>query len=172
MSQSSREGPQPPKPPEMGRELQLRSLQLVGVSLLSLIVVLALFGVFGPSQALAGAEGAGVDLEVSYPSKLRYKTVGVIEAKVVNNGETALESLKVSFDRSYLDGFSSLQFTPSVSNLTDQAYEVTLSNVAPGEVRLVSVQVQAEKYWRHRGYIEVDAGNGAARLDLSTLNFP
>jgi hypothetical protein len=65
MSKSSQQVPQPPKPPEFGRELELRCLNVIRVGLLALLVLLALLGVFGYSQGEASNAGEVLALEVT-----------------------------------------------------------------------------------------------------------
>lgn len=49
MSKGEQNGSHPPKPPEVSRNVQFSLVQLVGITLLMIVPVLALFGVFGES---------------------------------------------------------------------------------------------------------------------------
>lgn len=172
MPQPPQEVPQPPKPPEIGREFELKLSQLVGVSLLALLVLLALFGVVGQSEGRLSAEGEVVALRVKYPVKLHYKSIGTVEVRVENTGDSLLETVTVRFDRSYVDSFSGVQFTPSAQEVLDQAYQLVLHDIGPGEAKLVSVEVRAEQFWRHRGYVEAAVEGEPARIELSTFTYP
>jgi hypothetical protein len=170
--QTSQKAPQPPGPPEFGREFELKTIQAVGVSLLAILVLLALLGVFGHSRGEASGQGEVLALQVTYPSRFRFKTVDALEVQVRNVAGEALQTVNVRFDRSYVDSFSGVQFTPSVSTISEDAYEVTLSDLRPGEVNVVSVAVQAEQYWRHQGFVEAQAGSATTRAEVSTLVYP
>ena len=172
MSQSTKEVPQPPKPPDLGREFELRTVQAIGVGLLAVIVVLAAFGLFGIHRGQAAAEGERFDLEVSYPDRFRYKTSGALDVRLTNNGSQPVGTATVRFDRQYIDSFSGLRFTPSPESITDEYYEVVLMDIAPGRSKRIVVEVEAEEYWRHEGFVEVEANGETLRVDLSTFVFP
>jgi hypothetical protein len=79
----------------------------------------------------------------------------------------------VYFDRDYIDSFSTVTFTPDVKSITDVAYIVELSDLQPQETRIVSVQLQAEKYWRHEGEIMATFTETiGAEVSLRTFVFP
>ena len=164
--------PQPPSPPDVARKFAPLPYQLVGVGVLFTIVLLALFGVFGVVRAHAAADAGSLHVEVEYPERFRYKTIGPVDVRVHNGGETTLDTVVVRFDRAYVDAFSTVTFTPSADTVTDEAYEVTLRDVRPGTTRLVSAEIQAESYWRHEGFVEAVAGGATARAELATLVFP
>lgn len=164
--------PQPPRPPSIGREFRPNVSQVLGVGTLMLFVLLALFGVFGRTQGELLVEEAPLRLELAYPERFRYKTIGTLEARVSNTGATALPAVTVRFERAFVDAFSTTSFTPSPSRVTDEAYEVQLGDLPAGETRLVLVQVQAEAYWWHAGFVEVSAGSASARAEPSVFVFP
>ena len=172
MSQSTKEVPQPPKPPDLGREFELRTVQAIGVGLLAVIVVLAALGLFGINRGQAAARGESLDLEVSYPERFRYKMRGALDIRLTNTGSQPIETATVHFDRQYVDSFSGLQFTPSPESITDEYYEVVLMDIAPGMSKRIAVEVEAEEYWRHAGFVEVEANGESLRVDLSTFVFP
>ena len=164
--------PQPPQPPEFERRLQFHPLQLVGVPLLALLPILAAFGTFGTLRGEAGAETAVLELHVSYPTRFRYKTVEPLEVEVRNLSSEALPTVVVRLETDYLSAFSDVQITPSPSLVTEEVYEVALSEVQPGETRLVSLELQAQNYWRHRGTISVTAGSDAAEVEVASFVIP
>lgn len=170
--QGSKEVPEPPKPPEFGRELELKWVQVIGVGMLVLIVLLALFGLFGHSSSRSAGEGELLALEVTHPDRFRYKTLDSLDVQVANLSSEPIPTVTVRFDRDYIDSFSSVQFTPSPESITSEAYEVALRDIAPGMEKRVAVTVQAEKYWRRRGYVEAEAGAERVLVDLSTFVFP
>ena len=164
--------PRPPEPPTIGRGLKPYASQVVGVSLLLLIVALALLGVFGETHAQATAEGAPLRLEVTYPERFRYKTIDTIDVTVTNTGGETLPAVTVRFDRAYIDAFSTTTFTPSLTRVTSDAYEVDLSDLRPGDTQPVTVQVQAEAYWAHTGFVEAESPDQDVRVDVDSFAFP
>lgn len=172
MPDSQPQEAQPPKPPEFGRELELKKSQLIGLVSLALIVILAIFGLFGQSSSQTTSEGERLALEVTYPSRFRFKMADSIDVQVTNLESDPVQGVVIRFDRDYVDRFSAVQFTPSLDTITGDVYEVTLGDLAPGKAKSVSVDVQAEEYWRHRGFIEAEAGGDGVRVDLSTFVFP
>lgn len=164
--------PQPPQPPSIGRALKPHASQVVGVGVLVLIVVLALLGVFGETHGRATAEGPPFRLEVTYPERFRYKTIDSVDVTVTNTGDEAVSSLTVRFDRAYIDAFSTTTFTPSLTRVTSDAYEVDVSDLAPGETQPVSVEVQAEAYWGHPGFVEAATPEADVRVDVHSFVYP
>jgi hypothetical protein len=160
---------QPPQPPSVPRRFRLYPYQWVGIPVLALIVLLALLGTFGDTRSEASARGPRVSVRVEYPSKFRYKQSQPLRVWVTNTSPTPLDTLEVSFDQEYIDRFSNVRFTPSVS----QAYRVPLTAVRPGETRLLSVDLQAERYGTHPGRISVTAGGpDTTAVLVSTLVLP
>ena len=164
--------PQLPEPPSIGRKFRPAFTQICGVAFLLLIVVLALLGVFGNSEGHATAEGGPVRLDASYPERFRYKTIHAIDLEITNTSSSDLETVTVRFDRTYLEAFSTVTFSPSLTRLTSDAYEVELRDLEGGETRPVSAEVQAEHYWGHPGFIEASTSEGSARIDVHSVVFP
>lgn len=159
----------PPEAPEMERRIRLPLPQLVGVTLLSSIVLLAAFGMFGESRGTAEGRSDSLEISLEYPTRFRYKQVDPMEVLVTNRSRQVMDTITVHFDTSYIAGFSNVSITPSAT----QAWEVELINVAPGESRRVHVGLQAEHYGRHAGSIRVFLrGSDTARADVSTFVFP
>lgn len=168
-----RQDDQLPQPPQITRGLSFEKYQLIGVPLLVLLPALALWGVFGVSWATTKAAAEGLDAEVTYPERIRYRMHRELEVTVRNTGGKPLPVVVVSFDRSYISAFSQVQFTPSARNITDEGYEVQLNDIPPGGERRVSASLQADDYGRHGGWVTVEArGGGRSRLPVTTIVFP
>lgn len=163
--------PQPPQPPEFERRLQFHLTQLIGVPLLALLPILAAFGVFGTLRDEARVQTAVLELQVRYPTRFRYKTVEPLEVEVRNLLSEPLPTVVVRLETDYLSAFSSVQITPSPTSLTEEVYEVTLAEVQPGETRLVSLELQAQDYWRHRGAISATAEGDAEAAEVEVASF-
>lgn len=158
----------PPAAPEIQPRIRIRAAQAVGMILLAILPVLALLDVFGDSVAEARASGSQLELRVNYPARFRYKTIHPIEVQVINRFDRPLDRVIVKFDENYLSQFSNVQLTPAA----DKAYEVELRDVQPGEERVISVEIQAERYWRHRGTVTATAGPDSVTARLETFTFP
>jgi hypothetical protein len=161
--------PEPPPPPEIDRRLRLYRWQWVGLPVLVLIPVLALFGVFGHTRGDARAVTGALELDVQYSTRYRFRDIQPMYARVRNRSTAALDTVTVAFDTAYVDRFSTVTFKPDIS----RAYEVELMDVLPGEVRLVTVELQGERYWGHEGIVSVwHAGGDTASARVSTFIFP
>lgn len=159
----------PPEPPQVARSPRLYPYQWVGIPILALIVLLAMLGVFGDSQAEASGRGPSLGLRVIYPTKFRYKEFAPIRVWVTNNSPSRIDTIKVAFDDHYLNQFSNVTVIPSAS----EAYSVPLTGVEPGETRLVNVGLQAERYGSHSGTVSVSTGaTGSTGVRISTFVFP
>jgi hypothetical protein len=132
------------------------------------ISILALFGVFGESEAHARATSASLDMMVSYPSRFRYRQVQSLHVTVRNLSTTVADTVKVAFDTAYISRFSSVKFDPAPK----VAYTVDLAELKPSESRLVSVELWGQDYGNHRGTIVARHGTDSAIVHLRTLVFP
>jgi len=164
---------QPPQAPEIERRLLLYRYQWIAVPLLMLIPLLALLGVFGESIESANASDDTLQLEVRYPARTRYQLPGILEVTVTNSSDHAMEQVSIGIKTDYIEQFSEVTFTPSVSSINDEVVEIELTDIPPGESRLVTVDLRGERYGKHDGTITA-AVNGSDVLDvaISTIVFP
>lgn len=155
---------------EQPRRLELHRYQWVGLPLMLLIPVLALFGVFGETWGRADDVSADLALRVEYPTRYRYKQINALEVFVENVSGGPLDTVVVAFDPAYVLRFSTPTFIPA----PEVPYEVELLDVQPGEVRLVVAELQGERYGRHRGAVEAyrPGSSDTARVAVSTIIFP
>lgn len=164
---------QPPQPPDLPKKLEFTRSQIIGIPLLLLIPLLALFGVFGSSSTEAESTGHDLRVAVIYPSRFRYQQGNTLEIYVQNLSAGAMPTVTVSIDAAYLLAFSEVNLTPSVDEVTADAYRFYLQNMAPQETRLISVAVKADQYWQQRGQVAVQAMAGEPlHVELSTFVFP
>lgn len=160
---------QPPSPPEIQRRFRLYRWQWIGLPALLLIPTLALFGTFGESWAEAADASEELELRIKYSSRFRYKALQEMEVRVLNRSDRLLDTVTVAFDTAYITRFSTVTFTPDVKT----AYEVELTDLLPGETRLITVGLQGESYWRHSGSITAGrTGSPPAEVFVSTFIFP
>lgn len=167
------DNPKPPDMPPFNRGLNIPPYQMIGMALMFIIPVLALLGVFGNTQTSSQEEDNVLDVEVIYPTRLRYKMIDSLIISVENTSNTMLDTITVEVDQDYISRFSTVQFTPSVKSVTNDAYIVELSDVAPGETRIVSVMLQAEQYGPHAGTVNVYTGDREPlRFSIETFSIP
>lgn len=159
--------PDPPAPPDAPRRLRLYRYQWVGVAFLLVLPALAVAGVFGESFRTATASGPGARLEVTYPHRFRYKQLNSIEARVRNTSGARVDTLRLVLDSAFASRFSTVRAIPAF----ERPWEVALTDVAPGETRLVVVEIQGEHYGRHEGSFRL-AGTDTVGVPLSVRIFP
>lgn len=157
----------PPEPPEVERRVRLLPMQWVGIPLLLVPVLLAAFGVFGESWDTATASSATISVDVRWPTRFRYKQLNEVHVWVENRTGGVLDTVTVALDTAYASRFSTVTAIPDF----DDAYSLSLVALRPGERRLAVIELQAERYGRHEGRLDVVAGD-TARLRLHTIVFP
>ena len=163
----------PPPPPEIRRRITFYPVQLIGVSLLALIPILALLGVFGETFTDTSAGSSSFQLDVHYPERYRYKMLNSLVVTIHNTSSQPFDEVLVSFDSDYIDKFSTVVFTPSVEKITSEVHLIRLEDFEPGAVQIVNVELQGERYGLHSGFIRVEAENAEpAEVTVSTLIFP
>ena len=165
--------PQPPQPPQMERKIQLYPYQWIGVPLLFLLPVLALVGLFGERLTAVSAANEAVRLQVEYPARSRYRINEPLIIEVTNLTGQGPITMTVTISRAYIEQFSSVTFTPQPNEITPEAYVVEVVNVPAGGARYVSVELQAERYWRHTADISAFVeGAAPVQTSISTWVFP
>lgn len=165
-----------PQPPQIEKKWTFKKVQLIGMPVIFLIPLLAILGLFGASSTTASASGERFAVEINYPARYRYKMSNPLTVRLENLAAQTVPTVTVSFDRDYIAAFSAVSFTPAASEVTDDAYYVQLTDVQPGEVRLVVVEMQAEQYWWHEGMVAIAAGGvqepADVAIDVRTLVYP
>jgi hypothetical protein len=164
---------EPPKPPPFQRRISVDPLQRIGVPLLALIPLAALFGAFGQRANEVQAVGDGVTLQVRYPGLLRYKTALPFELTVGNSGTSPLSGVSVRIDDAWLSGFSSTELTPQPDRLTERHAEITIDELPPGARRKVVGMFEGHDYGRHAGQASITVGGRVvAQAELRTVVLP
>ncbi len=160
--------PAPPPVPSIDPKIELSWKQRIGFPILLAIPILALFGIFGESRARAHTTNGSIEMDVSYPTRFRYRQVQSLQVSVRNLDQVAADTIKVAFDTAYVTRFSSVRFDPAAKS----AYTVDLTDVRPSESRLVSVELWGQDYGNHRGTVTARRGSDSATVHLRTLVFP
>lgn len=145
----------------------------MGVALLLAVPTLAVLDVFGPNSHTVAETMPGLVMQVKYPTRFRYKTLNTLDIALKNTSNRPLAPVTVAFDRDYISFFSEVQFTPSAESVTATDYRVKINDIPPGQVRRVSVSLQADHYWLHHGNIRVLVnGSPGMLVPVNTFVFP
>jgi hypothetical protein len=146
---------------------------LIGVPLLALLPLLAMFGVFGESRAVTTREDGQLALQVDSATRLRYWTPTHMEVHATNLTQQAPTTITVAISRDYLDHFGDLAFVPDAERITAANYEVELTEVGQGETRIVEIEMVGRRYWWHRGEVaaSIEAGSPLT-VAVGTFVFP
>ena len=164
---------EPPQPPPFQRKIIISRGQAIGVGMLAAIVVAALVGLLGQRSGEAQASGAGLEVRVSYPKILRYKTSLPLEISVRNASSATMGRIELRIARGYLDAFEDVRFTPDVREIGERHYTVSLAALPAGESRTVVAWLEAQERGNRPGHLQVAAeGRAAIDLDWSTLVLP
>jgi hypothetical protein len=166
-----RDGPRsigPLAPPQTRRRIAFTGKQRIGIPILTLIPLLALFGVFGERSTRIEARSASLAVSVQYPVRFRYRQTEPLEIAVRNLSPRVTDTILVSLDTAYLTRFADVRITPEPTS----AFMVQLIGVKPGEQRLVVAELQGERYGRHQGSLVISVPNDSIRVTLRTLVFP
>lgn len=164
---------EPPQLPDFKRSFRLYPYQWIGLPLLVLLPVLAVFGAFGGTTETVTNEGSGVTMEVEYPPRTRYEVLAKVDVSVTNTSDSPMQTLTVSFERDYVDAFSDTVFLPTITRVTDTTFEIDLDDVQPGETRSIDVEMNGAKAGMFTGSIHASAGDAAsAQVLVSTMIFP
>jgi hypothetical protein len=158
-----------PSAPEIERRVRVPLFRGIGMGLILLIPALAIAGVFGESWDTAAARGPNVSVRMEFPSRYRYKMLNSLTLAIENTSERRIDTVTVRLDTAYVLRFSTVVITPA----PEQVYVVPLTDVAPGEIRLVVVELQGERYGRHSGQVHVETTSGdTLALPVHTLIYP
>ncbi len=158
-----------PSAPEIDRRVSVPLFRGIGMGLILLVPALALAGVFGESWDTAAARGPNVSVRMEFPSRYRYKMLNSLTLAVENTSARTIDTVTVRLDTAYALRFSTVVITPA----PEQAYVIPLTDVAPGEIRMVIVELQGERYGRHAGLVNVETTSGdTLALPVHTLIYP
>lgn len=160
-------------PPPVEKHVRLWWHQWIGIPLLLLIPVLALFGVFGESLREVTASSEKIELTVIYPARFRYRQTQPLEILVRNKSPEAILDLIIELDPDYARHFSQVSFIPEAND----AFKIRLLDLKPGEQRLIVGELEADNYGWHRGSVSAALptpfpGVIVTRVKLNTIVFP
>jgi hypothetical protein len=167
------EARRPPDPPPFERRILVPLPQMVGIPVLLLLPILATLGVFGETKRTAEAANEVLALEVTSPARTRFKMLAPVTVEVTNLSARGPVTVTLEFSSGYIQQFSQVRFSPGPSEVTPERYRVEVPGLSAGEARVVTVDMQAERYWRHRGRVGASLPGGPpVSLPLETWVFP
>lgn len=172
------EPPDPPSAPEVDRRLRIRRGQLAGMVVIAALPLLALAGLFGISTRQAEGYGERVGVAVEYPYLHRYKVRHHLDIALTNLGSDTLNRVEIGLSTGYVRGFSDVAFTPGPDRIDDTDHVFVVEDLAAGETRMITAEMQAQAYGRIEGRVTwAIAGEGGVvvedgALDFATLTLP
>jgi hypothetical protein len=141
--------------------------QTVGLSLMALIPILAMFRVFGDGTEFAKSSSPSLQTEVEYPAKFKFKQSKVLRVKVTNVSGYTLDTISVSIDTAYLSRFRGVSVTPEPKD----AFTVELLKLHPGEKREVIAEIEGKDYGEQRGIVTIATKRDTIRQPISSYIF-
>lgn len=156
--------------PELPKRFRLWKHQWIGIPLLLAIPTLALLGTFDEDAKQVLATSNDLALSAQYPGKLRHGTSHEIVVSLENKSSRAMQDVRVEIESGYLNRFSEVQVTPEPKT----PYQIDLQELAPGERRMITVNLRGgDDYGSHAGKI-IARSKGAelASAELKSYVFP
>lgn len=117
------------------------------------VTTLAVAGAFGMSRSELRASSGTIEVSGRAARTLRYGQLGSIELRVRNRSERLLDTVRVALDTALAARFTGVAATPPM----DRPYVVSLAALAPGETRLVVIELDTERYGLHTGSLTITA---------------
>lgn len=165
--------PIPPEPPLQDKLWRFYRHQVVAIPLMVLIVLGAVFGLFGFTEQRLLADGPKLMVEVEAVKRFRYRMTGPFNVTVTNSSDRLVESVTLRISRQYLSGFSGVSFSPSASEIDGSWWVFDLGDIAPGAARVVTGEVRAESSGSLTGQVEVSSDdNRESVVTVETFAFP
>jgi hypothetical protein len=145
----------PEQAPKTKYKLKFYLYEAIGVSIIALIPVLAIIGVFGTNIETSTTSSENIEVEVKYPTKFRYKTISPFNITVKNKSDSA-ESVKVYIEEAYLSNFSNIRFTPEPLEIVNRYYVFDLGTLQAEDSKIISGELQAERYGKFNTVLIVE----------------
>lgn len=161
----------PAEAPETPRRLVIPLGHAVGLALLFLVPLAALFGVFGRTSE-ATAVNSVAELRVKYPRCARHGAPAQLEISLRNLTDAAVRSVELRASAGYFERFSNVTSSPDVRTIARE-FVFAPSPPAPREQTAVLIDLRPDRSgWAHcRVVAGVDQGEPLA-LEFSTFVFP
>ncbi len=163
---------QPPQPPDFKRKIDFYPFQLIGIPLLFLLPILALFGYLSETTTVVRESGKGMEIVVNYPGRINYQSLDRTEITVTNTTGGAIPDMAVMIDKTYLESFAEISFMSDIKEITGEAYVFDLSNLPPHESRSVVYESRGAAIGSHSGTITVSSGEDTLTAVVETFVYP
>lgn len=162
-----------PQPPEVKKRLRFTRSQMIGMPILFLTSLLALFGVFDHASTQQVRSTEALQVTVEYPTRFNYNQSDRIEIHMRNLSAASIPTMTVGVDAAYLRAFSDLQFTPAVAEVQDDWFRVHFNEVGPGERYRLLIEFRSQRIGPSTGRIRIEPdGAEAVEVEVSTLILP
>lgn len=158
----------PPTPPKLRPAVSLTLRQWIGIPILLVIPILAMFGVFGAHTRTEQVRAGRLAVAIMYPDRVRYRQTLGAQLAVQNTGTDPIDTIIVQYDTTYLNAFLISGAVPGLGS----SYAAPIISVQPGETRVTTLVLAGDRRGRARGSVRVSAGADTVRIPLSTFVFP
>ncbi|HSI73890.1 MAG TPA: hypothetical protein VK934_12005 [Fimbriimonas sp.] len=170
--QTKREPIAPPQSLSIKRRFKFYPTQALGLPLIALLPLLALFRVFDTTLETAKATQNGLTLVVRYPVKLRHRTIEPMQLSVRNDSHSVREKIELKVNREFIQRFRDASFNPNITEVDEQSYIVEFLDVMPGELRTLEIDLEAATAGTLTAHCSAKAGESEVGTDVSTWIYP
>ncbi|MEZ0326110.1 MAG: hypothetical protein ACAH95_09400 [Fimbriimonas sp.] len=172
MAEQQKEPIPPPKPPEIEREIKFYPNQLIGLPIIALLPILALFKVFDSTLDTVQSSSDGLALSVHYPTKIRYRTAEPMQITIKNETGSDQTELDIHISREYLDKFKKVTFEPDIEDIDKDSYVVELKDVKADEERRVDLELETDIIGNHSCKVWASTEGAEASAEFKTFVYP
>jgi hypothetical protein len=114
----------------------------------------------------------GIDLEVIYVNRIHYQARNGTQISVTNTTDEVMPTLNILFERAFLDNFIDLSSIPNISEINENAYIVTFSDIQPHETQIIALESRGKFAGFHQGTITASTGDQEVSVTLEVFIFP
>jgi hypothetical protein len=159
----------PPTVPDIDRRIHLYRLQVVGLTVLAVLPLLAILGLFDQRLDVEVRATPALEVEAEHPTRIRTTREASIRVEVRNRSGEPLDGVYIKLPDDHLGGFGVTGLLPAVSAIG----RIDLPPLEPGESRVVRIGLKAERIGWHRDTIRVvSAAGDDLSIPLRTFILP
>jgi hypothetical protein len=146
----------PPTVPDIDRQVHLYPLQVVGLTVLAVLPLLAVLGVLDQKLGVEVRATPALEVEVEHPTRIRTTREASMRVEVRNRSGEPLEGVYVRLPDDHLGGFAVTGLVPGISAVG----RIDLPALEPGEARVVRIGLKAERIGWHPDSIRIVSAAG------------
>jgi hypothetical protein len=146
----------PPTVPDIDRRVHLYPLQVVGLTVLAVLPLLALLGLLDQKLAVEVRATPTLEVQVEHPTRIRTTRETSMRVETRNRSGEPLEGVYVRLPDDRLRGFAVTRLVPGVSAVG----RIDLPPLEPGEARVVRIGLKAERIGWHPDSIRIVSAAG------------